>query len=287
MKASFVRAGVVVAALVAMWFAAGSAHAQEKYRFRDLVDRYFEEGKGEDIAKTIGYKTSATQVIALRYKVLLYEKQGDQAAERVVDPKTYSFKVGDRIRLAVEPFTESNVYVFHVGPNKTQKFLVPRKGDEPPRLPAKKEMALPARGYFEFIPPSGDEKVLVVASEKPIGDQTLLASVLLKYNDPNAVFSPQEETLRKSLYAAVEANLKSVAEQRNELRDKVVRFRGLGDEKDQKALAGDVEAKKPNAVTMEIPRTDVGTTAVCIIVNRDEAAKSPAGFFVTIPLNWK
>lgn len=279
---------VAAVAWVAVLLAAGSARAQDQYRLRALVDRYFDEGKGEDIAKLIGHQ-GPVGIIALKYKVFLYEqgqeKAEGKADEKLVDPKTYSFKIGDRIRLNVEPYTNSRIYIFHVGPAGEQRFLVPRKGKDPPQLQAKTPVTLPKDGFFEFVAPPGEERVMVVAAEKPIDDLKLLASVLLKYNDPKATFTAQEQELKNSLYAAVEANLKSVAEQRNEEKDKVVRFRGFGDEKEQEALTDQVQAQKPKGVTLELPKPDAGTMAVCVIMDKQKA-KGPSGFFVTIPLSW-
>ncbi|MCR4413331.1 MAG: hypothetical protein NUV77_13005, partial [Thermoguttaceae bacterium] len=87
----------VLACLVVL-VAACTAWSQEKkqVRFRDLCDQYFDEGKGEDIARLIGFEVPAAKVTALKYKVLLYETGPDKkAVEKVVDPKTHAFKVGD------------------------------------------------------------------------------------------------------------------------------------------------------------------------------------------------
>jgi hypothetical protein len=258
--------------------------AEDQYQLRTLVDSYFDEGKGQDIARLLGHNGPAG-IIALKYKVYLYEKGEEKAVEKLVDPKTYSFKIGDRIRLNVEPYTTSYIYIFHVGPNNEHKFLVPRKKKEPPHLKSKMPVTLPPDGFFEFVAPPGAERVMVVAAEKKIDDLKLLASVLLKYNDPKATFTPQEQELKNTLYAAVEANLKSVAEQRNEEKDKVVRFRGFGDETEQKALAQQIRAKNLKGVTLELPQPGAGTMAVCVIMDKQQQSK-PSGFFVTIPLSW-
>jgi hypothetical protein len=260
----------------------------------------FDEGKGADIAKLIGYQVPATQVIALQYKVLLYQKVGDKAVEKVVDPKTYPFQVGDRIRLTVEPFTKSYIYIFHVGASGKQMFLLPReipsapgavpepvrKWQEPPLVDAKQQVSLPKDGFFKFVAPPGNEKLLVVAAQKPVPDMNVLAGVLEKYDDPKAVLTPEEQEVKKTLNATVEANLKSVQEREIEKRDQVVKFRGIGDEAQRKELAEDVRRRSPASATLEVPggKPDQGTLAVYISVRPGDTQGGPSSLLVTIPL---
>ena len=291
---------IVVASLgvFSLWLARAGL-AQDKVRFRDLCDAMFDEGKGEDIAKLIGYQVPATQVIALQYKVLLYEKGDDKAVEKVVDPKTYPFKVGDRIRLTVEPFTKSYIYIFHVGASGKQVFLlpreiraaparcpIPRRWAAPPLVDARKQVSLPRDGFFEFVAPPGSEKLLVVAAQKPVPDMNVLASVLAKFNDPKAVLTPEEQEVKKTLNATVEANLKSVQEREIEKRDQVVKFRGIGDETKRKDLAQDVQTRAPVSATLEVPgqKPSQGTLAVYISVRPGDKQGGPSSLLVTIPL---
>jgi hypothetical protein len=279
------RLATALAGLVPL-LSAASAIAQDAVRFRDLCDAAFDEGKGEDIAKLIGYKVPATQVVALQYKVMLYEKTGETVVEKVVDPKTYPFKIGDRIRLTVDPLAKSYIYIFHVGASGAHVFLLPRKGQEPPSVEPKKPVSLPADGFFEFKAPAGDEKLLVVAAQKPVADMDLLASVLSKFNDPNAVLTPEEQAVKKTLNATVEANLKSSQEREIEKRDQVVKFRGIGDEPERKALADDVQQRNPQAATLEVPggKPGQGTLAVYISVRPGDKQGGPSSLLVTIPL---
>jgi hypothetical protein len=289
MKRSYSHRFRLVAALAGLvpLLSAYSGVAQDKVKFRDLCDAAFDEGKGGDIAKLIGYDVPATQVIALQYKILLYEKSGDKTAEKVVDPKTHPpFKIGDRIRLTVEPMTKSYIYIFHVGASKKAVFLLPRKGKEPPLAEAKRQVSLPGDGYFEFVAPPGDEKLQVVAAQKPVADLDLLASVLSKYNDPNAVLTPAELEIKKTLNATVEANLKSVQEKEIEKRDQVVMFRGIGDEPQRKALVQEVQTRAPASATLEVPgeKPGQGTLAVYISVRPGDKQSGPSSLLVTIPL---
>lgn len=270
-------ATVLLAAAIPAW-------SQQPVRFRDLCDQYFDEGKGHDIARLIGFEVPAAKVTALKYRVLLYEAQPDgKAVEKVVDPKTYAFKVGDRIRLSVEPYTQSFIYIYHVGASKKQVFLYPRKGAEPKPVESGAAVTLPADGFFEFVKPPGEERLLVVATDKPISDLKLLGSVLSKFNDPNAVYTPEEQEVKNRLNATVEANLKSYQEKQIEKRDQVVRFRDLGKPDEQKQLTEDVKARQPKSATLELPKEGDGTLAVCLVMDK-AAADGPTSFLVTIPL---
>src|SRR5208337_1162780 len=67
--------------------------------FRDLARKYFKDGEGADLAKLVGYSQPVKEVIGVEYKVLLFA----DGKETAVDPKTHDFRLGDRIRLAIEP----------------------------------------------------------------------------------------------------------------------------------------------------------------------------------------
>jgi hypothetical protein len=153
---------------------------------------------------------------------------------------------------------------------------------------ASRSSSCPVRGrsFFQFVAPPGNEKLLVVAAQKPVADMKLLANVLSKYDDPNAVLTPEEQAIKKCLNATVEANLKSVQEREIEKRDKVVMFRGIGDEPQRKALAQDVKTRAPNAATLELPgqKPGQGTLAVYISVRPGDKQGGPSSLLVTIPL---
>lgn len=274
--------GSLVAA--ALLVATSPVWSQAPVRFRDLCDQYFDEGKGQDIARLIGFEVPAAKVTALKYRVLLYETQPEgKAVEKVVDPKTYAFKVGDRIRLSIEPYTKSFIYIYHVGASKKQVFLYPRKGTQPKPVESKIAVTLPADGFFEFVKPPGEERLLVVATNKPVSDLEVLGRVLSKFNDPKAVYTPEEQEVKNRLNATVEANLKSYQEKQIEKRDQVVRFRDLGNPEEQKQLAEDVKARQPKSATLELPKEGDGTLAVCLVMDK-AAAGGLTDFLVTIPL---
>ncbi len=114
----------------------------------------------------------------------------------------------------------------------------------------------------------------------------LLASVLSKFNDPSAVLTPEEQAIKKTLNATVEANLKSAQEREIEKRDQVVKFRGIGDEPERKALAANVQERSPQAATLEVPgnKPGQGTLAVYISVRPGDKQGGPSSLLVTIPL---
>jgi len=262
---------------LAVAFTSQAAGGEEKVKFRDLAAKFFEDGNGTDLAKVIGFAMPVKQVIALEYKILLFTGE----KEEVVDPKTHSFKVGDKIRLTIEPFSKSYIYIYHIGASGRHSFLLPREDRQPPCVAASQMVPLPSDGYFEFTKPAGDERLLVVATEKPVPDRAVLAKVLTQ--DPEQDNEKEKET-RKWLNAAVEANLKSVQEREAELRDKVVKFRGgLADAQKRAELVKDVRARGVGSGTFEEP-TPEGTFAAYISVRAGNQAKGRSNLLVTIPL---
>ena len=165
--------------------AAASAKAEEP-TFRDLARKYFKDGDGAEFAKLVGYTKPVKQVIALEYKVLLFA----DGRETAVDPKTHDFRVGDKIRVAIEPLSDYYVYIFSLGASGKKGFLLPAEDEQPPLAKAGKPLSLPGDGFLEFSEPPGNEELLVVATEKPVADREYLARVLTK--------KPGEGTRRKS-----------------------------------------------------------------------------------------
>jgi hypothetical protein len=251
--------------------------AEPQVTFRDLAVRFFEDGNGEDLAKAVGWTKPVKKVIALEYKVLLFQ----DGRETPVDPKTHPFKLGDRIRVEILPFSDSYIYIFHVGASGKSLFLLPPEDREPPYVKGKSTIRLPVDGYFEFTAPPGNEKLMVVAAEKPVPDRQMLARVLTK--NPTD-YTPEEQSLSKQLQATVEANLISVQEKEQAIRDKVVKFRG-GLE-DALALAQDVRTRGVERGTIEEPNPNPskGTTAMYISISGDKELETRTNLLVTIPL---
>ena len=112
---------LVWACLAVVLSPAAAVAAEPDYKVRDLVTQWFADGDGEDLAKAVGWEKPLKKVVALEYKVLVLE----DGEERVVDPKTHVFKLGDRIRVTVESFSDSYIYIFHIGASGTEVFLLP------------------------------------------------------------------------------------------------------------------------------------------------------------------
>jgi hypothetical protein len=248
--------------------------AAEEPVFRDLARKYFKDGEGAELAKLVGFTQPVKQVIALSYRVLLFENGKEQA----VDPKTHEFRVGDKIRITVEPLHDYCVYVFTIGASGQSGFLMPAEGEEAPLAKANTPLALPNDGFFEFSEPPGEEQLLVVATEKPVADRNVLARVLSK--KPGEPDTPEEAEVRKTLKATVRKALKSVRERQKEVMDGTVMWRGLTGEKAQEELAQDVRTRGVKDGTFEEP-TAHGTTAMYINSTELDAQ---ARLLVSIPL---
>ena len=110
---------MILVAVCAWASTATQSALAEEPTFRDLTRKYFKDGNGADLAKLVGYTEPVKKVIALEYKVLLFEN----GKEAPVDPKTHKFKVGDKIRVSIEPLSDYYVYIY------------PRRRQRPKRIP--------------------------------------------------------------------------------------------------------------------------------------------------------
>jgi hypothetical protein len=256
MKPSYIGRVVILAAFSAAALAVMQVALAEEPIFRDLTRKYFKDGDGSDLAKLVGYEQPVKKVIALEYKVLLFEG----GKERPVDPKTYQFKVGDRIRVSIEPLSNYYVYIFHIGASGQSGFLLPATDEDPPLAKAGKPVALPGDGFFQFSEPPGEETLEVVAAEKPVPDRTLLARVLMK--KPGEKDTPEEAAIRNTLKATRKKVLKSFAEVQKEISEHTVMWRGIAaEQKPMQQLAEDIRTRGVKEGTFEEP-TPNGTSAV-------------------------
>jgi hypothetical protein len=251
----------------------------EEPTFRDLTRKYFKNGEGADLAKLIGFKQPIKKVIGLEYKVLLLK----DGKETPVDPKTHEFKVGDRIRIEVQPLNDYYVYIFHIGASGKSCFLLPEKDEDPPLAKKGEQVALPGDGFLEFGEPAGEETLLVVATEKPVADRALFARVLSKKPGEEATDTPEERALRNELKATVRKALRSASERQQDVLDNSVTWRGLtSDKKSREQLEKEVEARNVKEGTFEEPTINStgGTTAVYVGAKDVKRPK----LLVTIPL---
>jgi hypothetical protein len=268
------RAVAVLVAVCAWWTSMPNALAEQP-TFRNLTRKYFKDGDGAGLAKLVGYQEPVKKVIALEYKVLLFQ----DGKEVPVDPKTHEFKVGDKVRVSIEPLSDYYVYIYHIGASGQKGFLLPDKDEDPPLAKKGRPVALPDDGFLEFAPPPGEETLLVVAMEKPVPDRAVLASILGK--KPGEKDTPEEQALRKTLKATRKKVLKSVDETRKEILDHTVMWRGLTAEKPMRKLAEEIRTRGVKDGTFEEP-TAHGTSA--LYMTCEEVEKGQAKLLVSIPL---
>ena len=255
----------------------GAMAAEPGVTFRDLVFKSFETNEFEELGQAVGQTGPLKQVIALEYKVLLLE----DGQETAVDPKVRPFKLGDRIRISVQPLNDSYIYIYHIGASGKSDFLVPHAGVQPPLTKANDAVVLPSDGYFKFVQPPGDEQLKVVAAEDPVPDCELLARVLTK--DPKD-YTEEEKRVRQRLSATVEANLRSVEEEEQAKRKKLVTFRGIG--ADLKKAAEETRAAGADKTVVEVPGEEgsEGTVVVFVSSEQGEDGARKSSLLVTIPL---
>jgi hypothetical protein len=247
--------------------------------FRDLARKYFKDGDGGELAKLVGYSQPVKQVIALEYKVLLFA----DGKETPVDPKTYSFRVGDKIRVEIAPLNDYYVYIFSIGASGKKEFLLPAENEQPPLAKAGIPLALPGDGFLEFKEPPGNEQLLVVATEKPVSDREVLARVLTK--KPGEADTPEEQAVRKTIKATVSKALKSARERQKEIENKMVMYRGLTGDTAMKDLVSDVQTRGVSEGTIEEPSHENKNGTCALYVSM--AKQADARLLVTIPLKSK
>lgn len=217
---------------------AGAAPAQET-TFRDLVRKKLTKDPTVTVAGLKGTDT----VQALEYTVLLRTTTNGKVEEKAVDPKSYQFKVGDEIRVLIKPMNQMNIYIFHEGASAKKVCLLPTEEEKPPVTKAGIDLVLPEDGYFEFANPPGDEKLVVVATEKPDLDLASMANALFKKEGDK--LTPTEAAEIKKLNARVDKVLSS---QNKKLEAKTT-YRSLLNEK---AVAESSKAMETGDKTMAV-----------------------------------
>jgi hypothetical protein len=117
-----------------------------------------------------GRLPEATESIALEYTIESLDRAGIRTT---VDPTRHFFNVGDSFLMKVKPQDDVYVYIFTEGPTGDRTLLLPAP-DAAGRhvlVPAGMEVVLPGdRSWFEFVPPAGEEKLVVVALKEPCKD---------------------------------------------------------------------------------------------------------------------
>jgi hypothetical protein len=225
MRKTVVRRKVVfsVVACLAAAVALPAAAADKEGKVRDLFRDYFKKDaqgnqlvSAEELAQATGQSEKIEHVIALEYEILALNPDGTQEP---VDPDSHEFKIGDRIRVKIQPLHEAYIYIYHEGASGEQLCLLPTKQEKAPAVKANVPVELPGDGYFEFVPPPGDEKLLVVATEEPVAELALLKNVVFGKED----LTPEEQQIKSRLKSKFETTLKSIRDRQ----DRTNKFRGL------------------------------------------------------------
>ena len=154
-------------------------------------------------------------------------------------------------------------------------FLLPAEAEQPPLAKAGKPLPLPCDGFLEFSEPTGEETVLVVATEKPVADRAVLARVLTK--KPDEKDTPEEEAVRKTIKATVSKAMKSAREKQKEILGNTVMYRGLTTGPAIQDLVNDVHARGVTEGTFEEPSGGAGGTCALYISMAKQATVAAVG----------
>lgn len=242
--------------------------------FRDLVRKYLvTKQEGGEVAALPGLTGDAHHVVALEYTVLLRKPDGDEP----VDVNTHNFDVGDQIRVRIKPESDLYIYIFHEGASGERTCLLPDKKEMPPLAKAQESLDLPADGsVFEFSPPAGDEKLIVVATEKPSEDLAVMADVVFK--KPNEELTKEEQEVQKKLKARSQKILKSIRERQAQ----GTQYRGLFSSDALTKVRQEISKKGATRAVLEEPPHDgeTSTFSMSVSFRENEAPQH----FVTIPL---
>ncbi len=249
---------------------------------RDLVRKYVRR-QGQVVG---GSKTTAPKkgdvpdklpgdlrkVIALEYTVLL--RKGDD--EQAIDPHQHRFQLGDRIRVQVQPLSDLYIYIFHEGASGQQSCLLPSDEETPPLAKRERTLRLPSDGgYFEFEPPAGDERLIVVATEEPV-ELKVLSSLVFK--KPDEKLSSEEQAIQQKLKGRAQKTLKSIREQQSQ----GTKFRGLFTDEVLAEVAGELKDEGGTRAVLEEPPHGAQKSTFTMSVSPDREGASE--LFVSIPL---
>jgi hypothetical protein len=263
----------LVAVTTLMLSLCGPTPAADETTFRDLVRKYVKDGDGKQLGTLIGFSKPVDTVIALEYTVLVKTKDGQ---EQAVDPKTYEFKLGDRIRVRVQPMSDTYIYIFHEGASGARVCLLPTEQEKPPFVKADKTVELPGDGYFEFAAPPGNEQLLVVATKAPTNDLAGLSNVV--FNKPDDQLTPSEKEIKSTLRAKVQKTLKSIRARQAE----TTTYRGLLNEDAMHGFSTEVDKSGTSRGVLEEPPTAQSSATFAMVAG---AKSDPqASLYVAISL---
>ena len=209
------------------------------------------------------------RAIGLEFKVVTLDGSG---AEKWVDPEFHSFQIGDSFLVKIKPQDDVFVYVFTEGPKGERHCLLPTAEEKPAFVRAGKEISLPDDGgWFEFQPPAGSEKLVVIASKEANQKLSLLAAAA--FNEAGRKLSSAEEAKKQEL----DAEVSGVRERGG------IRTRGLN-KKNMGSLTDGFDAENGRETVIDPPKDGETTT---LAISRVGSKAGPAELIVDIPLRSK
>lgn len=260
---------------VAAWLSTGvcwQAAMSEEPTFRRLVRTGIEKNDGRALAELTGLSNPVEHVVAVEYEVLLH----DGGNVRPVNPEQHEFRLGDRIRVRVQPVADTYLYIFNKGSDGEYQILMPIEQEAAPFVRAGSVVELPEAEFFEFVPPAGSEELIVVATKAPVADLALLAGALA--GKPDEQCTPEERQLKSNLIGTAKKTLQSIRDRQS----KEVQYRGIGEGDSPADLAAEMRRRKATRVMVkEQPGSRSGSTFAMFASS--EKSDTPRLFF-SIPL---
>ena len=258
-----------------MFLCAGWAGLRaDELAFRDLVRRYVESQSPDKPAEPLpGLPRNVKKVIALEYAVLLHKEGQD----RPVDAASYQFHRGDQIRVRIHPLNDMYIYVFCEREGGQRLCLQPLSKEAPPLARHNRPFELPADGsVYEFDRASGEEKLIVVATQKPSEDLAALADMVCKKSDDK--LTPEEKVRRDELQARSQKVLQALREEQS----RSTQYRGLLSEQALTNVGAESQHQGAVQAVLEEPPHDKLTGTFCMAASF--RAEDEPELFVTILL---
>lgn len=242
--------------------------------FRDSVRRYVETQAHDKPAEPLpGLPRDVKKIIALEYTVLLHKDGQDQA----VDAASYAFHRGDQIRVRIHPLNDLYIYVFYEREGGQRLCLQPISKETLPLAKRNRAFELPADGsVYEFDRSSGEEKLLLVATEKPSEDLAALADMVCKKSDD--MLTAEEKVRRDELKARSQKVLQALGEE--QLRS--TQYRGLFSEQVLANIGVQSQRQGSIQAVLEEPPHDKLPGAFCLAASFK--TENEPELFVTISL---
>jgi hypothetical protein len=269
----FRRLASAVAMSLAIVVMASAARADQP-TFRDLVRKYVaNQTAGVKPEKIPGLPADLQKVVALEYTVLWRHDGMDEA----IDANSHQFVIGDQIRVRIKPLSELYIYIFHEGASGERVCLLPTDQEKPPLAKPGQTLDLPTDGsVFEFSPPAGEEKLIVVATEEPSDDLAALSHVVFK--KPEDQLTPAEKELADKLKARSQKTLKSIRDRQAQ----GTRYRGLFTDDAVGQVSKEAGEKHTTRAVLEEPPS--GKQSSTFAMSAAQNGEMPIELYVTIPL---